>query len=141
MRTNIMNILLVILFLVSCQKEEPCDAYQIGTPVEVGFKKTVSFCDESISITFAKVITDSRCPENVACIWQGLAEVEILVNIDGKEKTFQLSTYPSFNNIPSEVFYGDYSFGLEGVFPYPNTNKSYRENDYSIQMLVEKTSE
>jgi hypothetical protein len=127
--------------LASCQNEDPCDQYQIDTPIEIVFGKTISFCDESISITFSKIVSDSRCPENVVCIWQGLAEVEVLISVNGREEKSLLSTYPPFNNIPSEVFFGDYRFSLQNVSPYPNTSKSYREKDYSIQMLVEKTSE
>jgi len=141
MRAYFSYIFLLFPFLASCQSEAPCDTYQLNAPIEIGFNKTISFCDESISITFSKLISDSRCPENVVCVWQGLAEIEVLVNLDGQEKTFRLSTYPPFNNIPSEVIFGDYHFGLQNVFPYPNTSKSHRENDYSIQMLVEKTSE
>jgi hypothetical protein len=127
--------------LASCQNEAPCNHYQLDTPIEIGFSKTISFCDESMSISFTKVISDSRCPENVVCIWQGLAEVEVLISVSGREEKFLLSTYPPFNNIPSEVVFGDYRFSLENVSPYPNTSKSYQEKDYSIEMLVEKTSE
>lgn len=136
-----MNLLLVFLFLVSCQKENPCDTYQLDEPIEVELTKTVSFCNAPFSITFSKIISDSRCPENVVCIWQGLAEVEILVNLNGSEKSFNLSTFPAFNNVPSEVIFGDYSFRLVDVLPYPNTTKSYETKDYSIQVLVEKTGE
>ncbi|MEN2281890.1 hypothetical protein AAGF08_07095 [Algoriphagus sp. SE2] len=141
MKTSPIYLLLIFLFLASCQKESPCNSYDIGEPIEVGLTKTISFCKEPFTITFSKIISDSRCPENVVCIWQGLAEVEILVNLNGREKSFLLSTYPPFNNIPSEVNFGDYTFVLVNVLPYPNTTKSYREKDYSIQLLVEKTGE
>ncbi|WP_373400242.1 hypothetical protein V8V91_12005 [Algoriphagus halophilus] len=135
---------LTICFLFifsSCQSESPCENFQLGKPVNIAFHETITFCEAPISITFSKILEDSRCPENVVCIWQGLAELEVLIELEGKEEAYLLSTYPTFRNIPSEVQVKDYRFSLKEVSPYPNTTKSYQEKDYNIQLLVEKVNE
>ncbi|MBN3520584.1 hypothetical protein JYB62_11305 [Algoriphagus lutimaris] len=113
----------------------------MNQPVGIAYHETITFCEVPISITFSKILEDSRCPENVVCIWQGLAELEVLIEVDGKEEAYLLSTYPSFRNIPSEVQVDGYRFSLKNVSPYPNTTKSYQEKDYNIQLLVEKVNE
>lgn len=141
MKTSKLFIPAIILLLLSCQNEEPCTNYQLDKVFDVSFQKTATFCDGAISITFTKVTQDSRCPEDVVCFWQGLAEVEVLIAVNGSEEKFLFSTFPTFQDVPSEVTYRGYIFNLEGVKPYPNTKFSQKEKDYSIQMLVEKTSE
>lgn len=141
MKTSKLFISAIILLLLSCQNEEPCTSYQLDKVFDVNFQETATFCDRVVSITFTKVTQDSRCPEDVVCIWQGLAEVELLIEVNGSEEKFLLSTFPTFQDVPSEVTFKGYIFKLEGVSPYPNTEVSHKEKDYSIQMLVEKTSE
>ncbi len=136
-----MLLLFFIITLTSCESEKPCETFQIGTPFEINWNETITFCTEPISISFTKLAEDSRCPENAVCIWQGLAEVEVLISVNGTEEKFLLSTYPTFRNVPSIVQYGGLTFSLEEVNPYPNTTKSYSEKDYSIHLLVEKTEE
>lgn len=130
-----------IFIFSSCKGESPCDNYQLDLPVEISYHQTITYCEAPISITFSKIIEDSRCPENVVCIWQGLAELEVLIEVDGQEETYLLSTYPTFRNIPSAVQVGEFLFTLKNVLPYPNTTKSYQEKDYNIQLLVEKVNE
>ncbi|MBB6327174.1 hypothetical protein FHS59_002802 [Algoriphagus iocasae] len=132
---------LLFLFNTACQGESPCTDYQLETPVEVDFKSTINFCSEPVSITFSKLIGDSRCPENVQCIWQGLVELEVILAVNGTEEKFTLSSYPPFNGIPSEVEFKGYLFKLMDVTPYPNTTKSYSEKDYTVILEVEKTEE
>ncbi len=136
-----MFLLLMVLGLISCESENPCESYQLGKSFEIQVGETIAFCTEPITLSFSKVTEDSRCPENVVCIWQGLAEVEVFISVNATEETFLLSTYPTFRNIPSEVTFGNYKISLKEVIPYPNTTKSYTEKDYSIQLLVEKTEE
>ncbi|MBN3580861.1 hypothetical protein JYB64_00580 [Algoriphagus aestuarii] len=125
----------------SCQGESPCTDYQLGNPVEIDFKSTINFCTEPISITFSKILGDSRCPENAQCIWQGVVELEVTLAVNGTEEKFSLSSYPPFNNIPSEVSFKGYLFKLVDVTPYPNTTKTYTEKDYAVTLQVEKEEE
>lgn len=136
-----MFILVILVFLISCQDGKPCNDFQLGEPVTIGFQETIAYCEAPISITFSKILEDSRCPENVMCIWQGLAEVEVLIEVNGQEVAYLLSTYPTFRNTTSEVQIQGFSFSLQTVTPFPNTTKSYSEKDYNIQLLVEKVSE
>lgn len=35
---------------------------------------------KGLTLTFDSVITDSRCPINVECIWQGFANIKLSIN-------------------------------------------------------------
>lgn len=137
-----MKKILFLIFIIpffSCKDEEPCNAFVLGEPFEIPIHETISHCTELISISFLDITQDSRCPENVTCVWQGLVEVEILVKVNGDEESFLLSSFPQFEGVPSQLDFNGYSISLVDVIPYPNTTKKYREEDYLLSLLVEKT--
>lgn len=123
----------------SCNQEEPCSVFKLDEPVEIPLHETITHCTELISISFLDITQDSRCPENVVCVWQGLVEVEILFEVQGKEENIKLSSYPQFEEVPNSVNFNGYSIKLVDVTPYPNTTKKYREEDYRLAVQVEKT--
>jgi hypothetical protein len=55
-------------------------------PVEVTVKLGQSVdCGSGITIRFEDVLEDSRCPEDVNCVWAGNAKVSLTVTRTGKE--------------------------------------------------------
>ena len=101
------------------------------------------FSFENKSIQFKKVITDSRCPKDVTCIWAGEAKVLIAVMENGREveekiitlavkKDFQLS----FLN--SEVIY---SINALNLYPYPTSTHKIKESEYCLIIQLNKKLE
>lgn len=136
-----MLFLVCILSLISCLNERPCQNFELGETFEFSYQEQVTHCTEPISITFLELSQDSRCPENVTCVWQGLAQIKILVSVNGQEKPFDLSTYPPHQGIPSEIFYLGYKIALVDLKPYPNTTRKYRIEDYQAYLLIDKVEE
>ena len=50
-----------------------------GYRVEIGLGYSVTLPGQGIGISFDRVVEDSRCPENVMCIWAGRAEIGLTV--------------------------------------------------------------
>ena len=137
------QLLLSLLFisLLSCQNEEPCKTFELEKPVEIAFQETLTHCTESISVSFLDIIHDSRCPEDVVCIWQGFVEVKVTFSVKGLEKTAYLSSSPSATDSPSEISVNGYTLKMMDVTPYPNTSAKFREEDYRLLYQVEKTTD
>jgi len=89
----------------------------------------VSILNGGVYITPLKVLSDSRCPEDVQCIWAG--EVRILARIsDGKEVrevTLVESTTFEFQGKIIE---------LTGVRPSAHSKKIIKSNDYLFEFSV-----
>ncbi|MCE7039954.1 hypothetical protein [Dyadobacter sp. CY312] len=115
---------------------------------EIKYKETVQINDvPKATLTFFDV-SDSRCPENVKCVWAGNAKVDLALEGVGTEgkitKHINLclgacSTSRGFHTIDSldQDFAGQkYRFILESVNPYPIAAKT--KNDYSISLRIEK---
>jgi len=113
----------------------------INFSAEMDLGEVFSF--ENKSIQFKKVITDSRCPKDVTCIWAGEAKVLIAVMENGREveekiitlavkKDFQLS----FLN--SEVIY---SINALNLYPYPTSTHKIKESEYCLIIQLNKKLE
>lgn len=92
------------------------------------------------SIKFKKVVSDSRCPKGVTCVWAG--EVKVLVEFyeDGKFKGEKIITG---SNISIEEFFSikDIVIKTLGVSPYPEINKKISPEEYSLHIKISEKLE
>jgi len=103
------------------------------------FGKTLSIND--VSFQFVKVVSDSRCPKNVSCVWAG--EVAILVNIikeggviEQKELIFG-SNKKEQNQFPNLFKSEAFNVSCYNVFPYPVEVKKIDMEAYYLQLEVQ----
>ncbi|WP_452220542.1 hypothetical protein [Lacinutrix salivirga] len=111
---------------------------KIISKLEFGKSITVN----AVELKFVKVVTDSRCPKNVQCVWAG--EVEVLVDVfeDGKKTEQKVLKIP--NAMPSTKMLGNL-FSSEGlkitglnVYPYPIHGVEKKNEEYYIQLDIRK---
>lgn len=67
---------LFFFFGISHAQTKPVEVPQIAIKIPLG--ETVVLGD--VSITFEKVVEDSRCPEGVQCVWAGNAKIQVKVS-------------------------------------------------------------
>lgn len=74
------NIWFLILFLIvaSCQ-EAPTEVSDqiINKSFELSIGESVTIKPDNLQIGFVHVTSDSRCPTNVFCLWEGEAQIKI----------------------------------------------------------------
>jgi hypothetical protein len=92
------------------------------------------------SIRFKEVISDSRCPKDVTCVWAGEAKVLIEVFEKGKlinEKLVVINPY-ILDEIPLQFSAGGgiYSITAFKLFPYPSTASKKNTLDYTLEIQV-----
>lgn len=107
------------------------DIKQLGIPFHIQFNQTATIQDLQIKIIN---LTDSRCPSDVTCIWQGQAK--ILVDINRINQNLgNVSLILNDKNSESQSF-DHYSINLIEVNPYPiSTNKTHL-SDYDITLKL-----
>jgi hypothetical protein len=66
------------LLLLQCSdKPTQPEQAKLGEPFVLRWGQKIAVQNENLSITFRDVVSDSRCPTNVICLWPGMAEVQI----------------------------------------------------------------
>ena len=92
-----------------------------------------------ISVTFDKVLSDSRCPSNAKCIWAGNATVALTIaNNQGKAQTVNLSTGDLRGELKRKTTLYGHTISLETVYPTPTVNTDIKDliGKYLIDVKV-----
>ena len=97
----------------------------LDVPFELKSQHYAEISAENLTITFLKVVGDSRCPSDVTCVWEGKAD--LIFNISkNQSQEITLSTY---TNNTVNVF-DKYKIQLIDVKPYPTSTKTIKPEDY-----------
>lgn len=95
-----------------------------------GYLKT-----EKLNIEFVKVLEDSRCPEDVDCVWAGSAKVQIKVS-KGKSaaQVIELNT----NLEPTFITFQGYKIEITGLTPGIKSDSDRKSIKYLANFIVRK---
>lgn len=133
------NILVILFFIImtSCSSEDKAslcntERAMLNEPFSIAYQKTVNLTEQQLIITFKEITEDSRCPEDVQCVWAGNAAIHITIN----NEVFLLSSNP---RIASENQYGEYTIHFINLTPYPNTQrKPAKPEDYCAKLMIKR---
>lgn len=93
----------------------------------------------SKSISFKKVLSDSRCPTGVSCIWPGEAKVMMEVRKNGKISQEKIVEINAGAGIPETLFLGDsYKIAAMELLPYPAVPPKDQRPEYLLVLKVEE---
>jgi hypothetical protein len=97
--------------------------------------QTVSVQDTPLKVSFQSVAKDSRCPEDVTCVWAGNATVVLKISEGGRPAT-TINLNSGLN--PKHISYQGYDIKLADVKPRRNTHRQISQSDYVITLTVTK---
>lgn len=110
----------------------PQNAHSEMMTLRVGESKTLE--DSGLQIGFDGILSDSRCPENLLCIWEGDAVALIWAVQPSNDKlSYELHTYRDFQ---WQVRYNDYTIKLMKVAPYPKMDDVIDPEEYKVTLDV-----
>jgi hypothetical protein len=127
--------LLVITSLLSLSCSSPAvNEVNPGQEFALSFGQSARIAGENISIKFADVISDSRCPQGVTCIWAG--EASCMIEITGSDAKFSkvLVQSGSGNN---QADFQQYRITFD-LLPHPQAGKSTAKKDYYLRLTISK---
>jgi hypothetical protein len=116
--------LLSLLWLTACRNAQnpffPVAelSIQLDQPFALTLDQQAKLTEEGLTVTFQKVLEDSRCPSNVQCVEAGQARILIdVTHLDQSPVTFEMNTNPplKLDVISSEGF----QIRLLELNPYP----------------------
>ncbi|MDA0177812.1 MULTISPECIES: hypothetical protein [Mesoflavibacter] len=131
----------LILCFSATVKAQDSIAIAVKAPkIVTNLKSGKAFSYEDVEVKFIKVISDSRCPKDVTCVWAGKAEVLVSILKQGKvleQKTITITPYANLKN-PIVVDQSSAKYSIEGVdlLPYPVSTSKTKPEDYVLQLHV-----
>jgi hypothetical protein len=107
------------------------DTIQLGVPFHIQFNQTATMQELQIKIAN---LTDSRCPSDVTCVWQGQAKILVDIN-KNSQNLGNFSLILNDKNLEARSF-DHYSIRMIKVDPYPISSKKIQLSDYDITLKL-----
>lgn len=131
--TFFLSALALLLSAASCDKSQvQTEPFELDIPFLLAPGEQYNCLECDVSVSFTKVISDSRCPSDAICVWAGMAVVELSVETEGESPVILLATVGENNRI----IVGGYLFSLGAVNPYPTLQNPIAQSDYRITLTV-----
>ena len=125
-----------VLSVAACASQttatEPV-VYSLGEAsdsVQIRVGETISV--EGTLIKFALVVSDSRCPMDAICVWEGDAAVQVSVQKGSDTQMMQLHTTLE----PHSSTAHGYKIELLSLNPYPRASTPTRPDSYSAWFRI-----
>lgn len=99
--------------------------------VKVNHQKNIG---KDFSIKFAELVSDSRCPADVRCIWAGNAKLKIKLSRQGKSQIFEINTGMK----PQIVNFAGYEIKVVSLEPRIRRNIRINRNAYTATFSITK---
>jgi hypothetical protein len=87
------------------------------------------------TLTFARVVEDSRCPPEVNCVWAGRAVVEVEVT-SGRRSPRRETVRLEVGAAASEVAGGALRLAAVALEPHPHLRVETRPEDYRLRLAL-----
>ena len=76
---------------------------------------------DRIKLSFDAVVSDSRCPANAICVWQGAATATFSFSKNNSNHRFNLSTITMPPHYTKDTIIAGYKIEFINLLPYPGT--------------------
>lgn len=131
MKTTLYVIVLFFSFSCFSQEDKVPEYVVYNTLINTG--EVLKFGGKAVK--FKKVISDSRCPTGVTCIWAGEAKILIEFFENGKSQGERLIRN---TKVPIAEFFNSDILNIRGftLSPYPNVDKRINPEEYRISLRI-----
>jgi hypothetical protein len=130
MRTAL--VLLSVIVATSCGNKGPTEPSPVDQRVTLAPGQTLAIREAAISVKFAGVSGDSRCPLNAICITGGDAQVGIdVIPARGDRVSYVLHTGDM-----RPITHADLTISLVDLSPYPFAGRPTDPGDYRATLHV-----
>jgi hypothetical protein len=119
---RIILLILFVEFFLACDQTVD-NSLMLDKPVSFELHQTRFDLTEGISLRFDSILSDSRCPLNVNCVWEGNAAVQFTLSNAGSKHIIVLNTHGG-TNFPKDTLISGYLLNLLEVLPYPSYPKT-----------------
>lgn len=123
-----------VVAVLGCSSGPPTAPANVEFSLGIGDR--VAIARTPLVLTFERLVDDSRCAPDVVCIWEGNAEIELLVRAGPDQRTLTLNTSEG----PREGVVGSFRIALVSFSPPPASNVRVSLDYYRATLLVTDTA-
>lgn len=131
------GILAAIMFMGCETDPEGTSTLPLNDTIEIANFDTKYNYENQISIRMDSVLSDSRCPSNVICVWEGNAEVRFIFTEENLQTGFVLNTHGG-SKFNTDTIISGYQIRLLNLSPYPEEPGEILQVEYSSEIFIEK---
>jgi hypothetical protein len=121
--------------LISCDGASLTGA-SLSQPIVLRAGQSARIASEPLEVGFARVTSDSRCPAQAACFWEGVATVEIWASVRESSKTTLTIQTTDAAGYSRETSHAGYRFRLVSLEPSPPGSGSIPPDQYVLTLVV-----
>lgn len=95
----------------------------------------------NVTVTFARMLNDFRCPADVMCVWPGMAIIRVDVTTQDNRNTQLIMPMPGLVRTPyrhNRMEAEGYDITLLQLDPYPMHSASEQPRAYEALLAIEK---
>jgi hypothetical protein len=107
----------------------------LNDTIELANFETKYNYENNLNLRMDSVLSDSRCPSNVQCFWEGNAEVRFLFTVDSIQTDFVLNTHGGMQ-FNTDTIIGGYEIKLLRLSPYPKDPGEILQVEYYSEVIV-----
>lgn len=108
--------------------------HDIGDQFDLGVGQSATVGSAGLRVGFDQIVSESRCPIGVTCIWQGAATGRLWAESPSNpRKPFDLSTSKPFQ---TQAAFAGYIIKMIAVRPYPHYEEVIDPSTYVVTVLV-----
>jgi hypothetical protein len=122
-------ILLMPVVSLSCTASIPAT---LGQEFTLPVYRTAEVTSESLLIRFVGVISDSRCPTGVHCLWAGQAKCQLEITYQYATETLEVTISSKMSLV---MVYHQYTIRAT-IEPYPQANQQIKSDEYYLKMTI-----
>ena len=140
MRKKVLLVLTLLVMsvalFVGCSQNPAVLTIKPGETFTIGVGQSAQIFNEGMTVTFNEVIGDSRAPEGVNAIWEGVANIGITIRYDGTD--YSIVLLQAGRTEQATYTFIDYTL-VYSLNPYPVADKEIPSKDYRLTMTVTKS--
>lgn len=135
MRQNLAYILVALSLTIFA-----CSKMSVGVNTyDIDYSTSVTF-DQNKKLTFVDVISDSRCPVDVDCVWPGEVVIALRATCTPQDTIYFQLTFGEDDEASRDTTIFDiYRVEILEVSPLRYEGVELENEDYSIRVLIEKS--
>jgi len=122
----------LVLSTSACTKPIQPSVVYPGLPFNLAPGRAVAIPD-ALTVTFDRVVSDSRCPTDVTCIAAGDAVVHLIVAGPASRVERELHTASADT---SKTTVDTYTIHLIDLTPYPRSTRVIAPTDYTVTLQI-----
>lgn len=107
----------LLILLIACKKTN--DTLPDQSTIALGNCMLKNFGQGPVSLCFDSLLSDSRCPANAMCVWQGEASGKFTFSFQNQQVKFRLSTLIHTPYFTNDTTIAGYRIRLVDIQPYP----------------------